>query len=247
MIEFENLDARVAEAVRWYWATREDQGNRQGSGDDQDRGFRRAVTGGGHLDGFANLVIDLLIENGVPEDWIHGRRGGEIPGFFRPTKAWDLLIIADGALVASVEFKSQAGPSFGNNFNNRTEEALGNATDVLTAFEKEVLPSIRKPWLGYLILLEEADGSTSPVRVYEPHFPVDPVFEGASYADRYQILCERLLRERLYDGACFVLSERESGREGGYREPHPELRFRAFASALVSHVEGFLKGLEEEP
>jgi hypothetical protein len=33
-----------------------------------------------------------------------------------------------GSLVATVEVKSQVG-SFGNNFNNRVEEAIGSATD----------------------------------------------------------------------------------------------------------------------
>ena len=33
-----------------------------------------------------------------------------------------------------------------------------------------------------------------------------PEFRGASYRDRYAILVEKLLRERLYDGACLLLS-----------------------------------------
>lgn len=238
---FEDLDGEVADAVQYYWQTRRDQEERQGSEEDSDRGFRAAVTGGGQLDGFANLVVELLVEAGVPEDWISHGWGSDIPGFFRPTKGWDLVVVADGTLLASIEFKSQAGPSFGNNFNNRAEEAIGNATDLLTAYEKEVLPSTRKPWLGYLMLLEEAPGSTRPVRVNEPFFDVDEVFQDGSYADRYQILCERLLRERLYDGTCLLLSERDAGLDGQFREPHPELRFRSFASDLISHAQGFLR------
>lgn len=238
---FSTLDEEVRTAVQHYWKTRQKQGERQGIEGDQDRGYRAAVTGGGQLDGFANLVVNLLIEADVPEDWIFYGRGSDVPGFFRPTKGWDLVIVADGTLVASIEFKSQAGPSFGNNFNNRAEEAIGNAADLLTAYEKEVLPSSRKPWIGYLMLLEESPGSTSPVRVNEPFFAVDEIFRDASYADRYEVLCERLLRERLYDGTCLILSEREPGLEGEYREPHPELRFRSFASDLVAHVEGFLR------
>jgi hypothetical protein len=53
-----------------------------------------------------------------------------LPGFFRPTKEWDLLAIHDGKLLAVIEAKSQVGPSFGNNFNNRTEEAMGSALDL---------------------------------------------------------------------------------------------------------------------
>lgn len=241
---FGDLKSEISSAVQHYWRTRRRQEETQGTDDDQDRGYRAAVTGGGQLDGFAGLVASLLSEAGIPDDWISYGRGSDIPGFFRPTKGWDLVVVADGTLIAVIEFKSQAGPSFGNNFNNRAEEAIGNATDLLTAYEKEVLPSARKPWVGYMMLLEEAKGSTSPVRVNEPFFPVDEAFQGASYADRYEILCERLLRERLYDGTCLVLSDQRTGLEGNYREPHPELRFRTFASDLVAHAEGFLRALE---
>lgn len=234
------LDRRVASAVQYYWSTRQKQGERQGHGDDRDRGLRSAVTGGGHLDGFANLIADLLVESGVPKEWLFGRQGNAIPGYFRPNKEWDLVVVADGRLLASVELKSQAGPSYGNNFNNRAEEALGNATDLLAAYEKEILPSVRKPWMGYLLLLEEDDRSMRPVAVREPHFAVDPVFEGASYARRYQILCERLLREQLYDSACFLLSEKAAGLTGGYHEPHEELRFRGFAASLLGEMTGYL-------
>jgi hypothetical protein len=48
-----------------------------------------------------------------------------------------VLVMADGQLWIAVELKSQAGPSFGNNYNNRIEEALGNATDIRTAHAKE--------------------------------------------------------------------------------------------------------------
>ncbi|MBS3764623.1 MAG: hypothetical protein KGZ25_15095, partial [Planctomycetes bacterium] len=85
------------------------------------------------------------------------------------------------------------------------------------------------------------ENSMRPVSVQEPHFEVAEVFKDASYADRYQILCERLLRKRLYDGACFLLSKREEGLQGNYREPHQELTFKNFASHLIAHVEGYLR------
>ena len=56
------------------------------------------------------------------------------------------------------------------------------------------------------MLLEEAPGSLSPVRAREPHFKVFPEFKEASYAKRYEILLTKLVRERLYDSACFLMS-----------------------------------------
>ena len=41
-----------------------------------------------------------------------------LPGYFRPTKLWDLLVTYKGQLIAAIELKSHVGPSFGNNFNN---------------------------------------------------------------------------------------------------------------------------------
>ena len=86
---------------------------------------RSAVTGGKQMDGFVKLICSLLCEVGIKEACVHCERYIEVPGFFRPEKKWDLIVVVEGTLLASVEFKSQVGPSFGNNFNNRTEEALG--------------------------------------------------------------------------------------------------------------------------
>ena len=57
-------------------------------------------------------------------------------------------MVVDGTLLAAFEFKSQVGPSFGNNFNNRTEEALGSATDLWTAFREGAFQTSQRPWLA---------------------------------------------------------------------------------------------------
>jgi len=188
------------------------------------------------MGGFIQLTRDLLLEAGAPEASVIAGRQVELPGFFRPTKEWDLLVVHRGALLAVVEYKSQVGPSFGNNYNNRTEEAIGSATDLWTAFREHKFDPSPRPWVGYLMLLEETEDSTSPVRVAEPHFEVFADFRGASYARRYEILCDRLIKERLYDGACLVLSEQKGGRRGKYREPVPAFGFERFAKPLVAHV-----------
>ncbi len=171
------------------------------------------------MDGFIKLLARLLAEGGIPDSIIHRKQRIELPGFFRPTKEWDLLVIADGQLLASIELKSHVGPSFSNNYNNRTEEAVGNATDFWTAYREGAFSHSPRPWLGYLMLLEETKGSTRPVKIAEPHFKVLEEFRGASYAERYRQLCRKLVRERLYDAACFLLSSSPGGRRGRYSEP----------------------------
>ena len=188
------------------------------------------------MDGFSNLVAELLVEVGVPELAIYRKKNVGLPGYFRPTKEWDLLVILEGNLLASIEFKSQVGPSFGNNYNNRTEEALGSATDLWTAYREGAFKRSPRPWLGYLMLLEESSNSTRAVRARESHYPVFRQFEDASYARRYELLCERLVRERLYDAACLLLSDQAGGANGAYREPSGEISFANFIASLTAHV-----------
>jgi len=136
--------------------------------------------------------------------------------------------------LCPIEFKSQVGPSFGNNFNNRTEEALGNATDLWAAYREGAFKPSQRPWLGYFMLLEEAPGSTSPVAGSQPHFQVFPEFRGATYAKRYEILLTKLMRERLYDAACFLMTTKTDGLRGEYKEPNAELSFANFIQALLA-------------
>ncbi|MFO0844554.1 MAG: PaeR7I family type II restriction endonuclease [Gemmataceae bacterium] len=195
----EGLEQRLKDAVSFFWRTRAGRSEKQGGEDgDKDRGDRSAVTGGKHLDGFRELVALLLEEVGLKRATIYWRKKTELPGWYRAEKNWDLLVVADDKLVAIVEFKSQVG-SFGNNFNNRTEEALGNASDLWAAYEEGAFRPFDRPWLGYLMLLEDAAGSNNPVKVKEPHFRVFPEFRDASYAERYNQLLTKLMRKRLYD------------------------------------------------
>jgi len=137
------------------------------------------------MNGFVHLVRDLVIDAGIKEHFLSYNRALELPGFFRPTKEWDLLVVKNGELVLALEAKSQVGPSFGNNFNNRTEEAIGSAVDLWTAYREDAFNTTIRPWLGYIFLLEDCQESRVPVRVKEPHFAVLPEFKDASYALRY--------------------------------------------------------------
>lgn len=193
------------------------------------------------MDGFCDLVQWVVAANGMPEASVFVKRGLELPGYFRPTKKWDLVVVHDGTLVAAVEFKSQVGPSFGNNLNNRTEEALGNAADLWTAYRERAFGrGSPRPWLGWIMFLEDCPKSTRPVGVAEPHFKVFPEFVGSSYATRYEFLLRKLIRERHYDGAALILSNRDGAELGNYREPAPDLTIRRVLAGVAAHVQEFL-------
>lgn len=243
MVMMKDLERRIAAAVRHFWRTRTRQRKQQGTRTGKrDSGNRTAATGGKQLDGFTELIADLLVERGLPESVIFrsGREDLTLPGFFRPTKQWDLIVVAGDSLLAAVEFKSLCGPSFGNNYNNRVEEAIGNSTDLWTAYREGAFQTSPRPFLGYLMLLEEAEASTRPVAVHEKHFQVFADYREASYANRCEESVRRLMRERCYDAACLLLSSKPTGARAraGYSEPARDLAFKHFAKLLCNHVLG---------
>lgn len=212
---------RFAEAVRRYWVIRKES----------------TVRGGKQLDALAELVAQIFVDEGFPEDSIRQGTSLELPGYYRPEKKWDLLVVHQGTLAAAIEFKSQVG-SFGKNFNNRAEEAVGSATDIWTAYREGRFGDVR-PWLGYFFLLEDAAESSKPVGAKEPFFKVDEVFKGASYKKRYEIFCRRLLRERLYDAACFVTSSEDP--DSIIEEPASDLSFARFGAEIKGRAKALLE------
>jgi hypothetical protein len=236
------LRDKLKKAVASFWDTRLKQARRQGKKGNRDYGARAAVTGGAQMDSFISLLEDIVGSLGIEDTTIcRKRRLIDLPGFFRPTKEWDLIVFCNGKLLAAVEVKSQVGPSFGNNFNNRTEEAMGSAMDLWTAYREGAFASSPQPWLGYLFLLEECPKSLQPVAVREPHFKVFPEFRGASYAKRYELFCLKLVRERHYSSTCFLMSNKSEGLNGAFSEPSPELTFETFARGLQAHLQAYTK------
>lgn len=231
------MDQKINDAVRSYRATRENQTTKQAGSGKHDQGARGAVTGGAQMDAFADLISAAITETGIPESDIFKKTAVELPGYYRPEKKWDIVVVHNGVLGAVIELKSQMGPSFGNNFNNRTEEAIGSASDIWVAFrEKRFGDHMFRPWLGYLFLLEDCAESTAPVAVREPHFAIDEIFRGASYKKRYEILCERLILERLYESSCFMTA-RFTGAEVHVDEPNTNLSFEHFTASLKGHMQ----------
>lgn len=232
------LDSKIEYAAQYFWSTRARQSTKQKALGVVDAGARSAVTGGKQLVGFEQLTIDIALRSGIEEKSIHQATSLELPGFYRPTKKWDLLVIDEGMLVAAIEFKSQVGPSFGNNFNNRLEEAVGTATDLWTAYREGAFTDSPKPWLGYFFVLEDCEKSRTPVKISEPHFSVFPEFKNASYSDRYTLLLQKLVRERLYDASSLILTQREPFSVAGSKK---EISAKRFFVQFQGHLKAYLE------
>ena len=84
----------ISSAVKSLWVTKEKQGN---------------VLAGKQLDAFLELLTLVAVDAGVPKECVY-LKNNHIPGYYRATKDWDLLIISPkGNLVAAIELKSQVG------------------------------------------------------------------------------------------------------------------------------------------
>jgi hypothetical protein len=249
-----NIEKRLRDAIQSYWRGRAENLEKQKQSGRIDAGTRGEVTGGTQMGALEVLIADVLCEAGLKELDVKTRTALELPGYFRSTKKWDLIVVSQGHLVMAMEFKSQAGKSIGNNVNNRAEEAVGSAKDIWTAFREGRFGSSPTPFLGYFFMLEDRAKVKTPVGNKEPYFSVDPVFRGelhrkgregemkysgVSYSKRYEILCRRLVLERLYTAACFILSTNATPTT--ITQPADDLTFQRYVGALRGHVVTFLE------
>jgi hypothetical protein len=236
-IDLCDYETQAREATMAFWGNREKARRKQIDAGKIDQGERAGVTAGKNMDGFLALIIDIVQANGLKHADIHQNRAVvTLPGYFRPTKLWDALVINKGHLVAAIELKSQVGPSFGNNFNNRTEEAIGTAHDLWTAYREGAFGKQPRPFVGWMMMVEDAPESRRPVTDRSPHFKVLKEFQGASYLARYNILCQRLIQEQLYGAASVLASPRSAIATGDYTEISQLTGLRNFITTLAGHV-----------
>lgn len=134
---------------------------------------------------------------------------------------------------------------------------MGSAKDIWTAFRERRFGDSPTPFLGYFFLLEDRDKVKTPVANKEPYFCVDPVFrgelkrakkgqerhQGVPYSTRYELLCRRLVLERLYTSACFMLAT--NSKTTRITQPAEDLTFQRFAAALRGHAVTFLESVKK--
>ncbi|GAA4497527.1 PaeR7I family type II restriction endonuclease [Gluconacetobacter tumulicola] len=238
-LDLTDYEAKACNATMAFWGNRQKALEAKIEAGTVDTGERGAVTAGNTMDGFTALIIDLVQANGLAHAKIYRRRSVlTLPGFFRPTKLWDILVILDGRLIAAVEMKSHVGPSFGNNANNRAEEAIGTAHDFWTAYREGAFGTdTARPFVGWLVMVEDADKSRRPSqRESSRHFPIFEEFRGASYLDRYDILCKKLVLESLYTAACVLASPRSAVTTGVYEDMSDLTSLKSFVASFAAHI-----------
>ena len=240
-IDLSDFDKLSKEAVRKFWITRELAANKQKTKGVKDTGLRSEVTGGKNMDGFEGLVRDIVVKNGLSENTIFtGRKLGAIPGFFRATKVWDMVIVSENNLVAALEFKSQVGSagkdSYGKNQNNRIEEALGSSVDLWEAYSNGAFGESPKPFVGWLMLVGDLPDAHKVVNNETSNFEIFPEFKGVSYIKRYNIFCRKLIQEQYYTAASIIVSPPSAVNTGAYEEIDQLTSLKTFITSLAGHI-----------
>ena len=236
-LNLSNFEVKAREATKVFWGNREKARQKQLEAGTADEGERAGVTAGKNMDGFIAMMTDLIKDNGLGDADIHLKKAVlTLPGFFRPTKLWDVLVIHQNRLVAAIELKSQVGPSFGNNFNNRAEEAIGTAHDFWTAYREGAYGKHPRPSVGWIIMVEDAPESRRPITNNSPHFPIFSEFNGTSYIERYDMLCQKLAQEQLYSAASIITSARSAEMTGDYADLSGMTSLKTFVTSLAGHI-----------
>lgn len=229
------MNDRIRNALLAMYRNMDDAEKRQDDRGGHDQGARNKVTSGRHLDVVADAIKHDLVDRGFKPESVYYENGClTLPGWFRPTKDWDLMAFDGDELLATVELKS-INSSFGNNCNNRTEESIGSAVDVYHAIKNELFPyRAAPPIAGYVMVVRKCEASTKPTkRKNEPIYPIDPVFDGASYLERLTILCRRLMNERLYQAIWIVAVDPSTGE---VTEPDPGLTYEKFIARIEAQL-----------
>lgn len=249
-LNLDGYDARVSEAIKSFWAVRETDGVRSGK----------------TLDAFVELLTWIVHRNGLPSATVITGRRAQLPGFFRPTKSWDVVIINNSKLIAAIELKSVAD-SFGNNFNNRSEEVIGSAVDIKEALAENVFDGLTRLFTGYLIIVEDCPATQRHVQIQMKYFRameefmaapatrneiyvqdpngLFPTIDGISYMNRFDVLCKRLMQKSLYTAASVIRTPRSAIVNGEYNSVSSDTSIKAFLASLASHV-GTISAIESD-
>jgi hypothetical protein len=224
--------ARITEAVRIWIEDKEEQAARSQASGNAQEGNRAGVTGGNHLRGVNQLIVDEIHAVGAHGLELKQNKQAVLAGWYRSSKAWDLLVLQHGTPILAVEYKSMSG-SVGNNLNNRADEVFGIAEDARQAEAHGILPpNLRR---AYIYLLEVTPKTSKSVDIGRPHGNPDIIFRGASYVDRVAIMCERMRDSGLYHLVWFIGIIRNP--DISFFEPSPEVGWDRFRSDLLAGFE----------
>lgn len=227
MPEANEIQIMTQEALKAFWGVR-----------------TNGVLNGQTMDGFSDMLRYILDLNGISESEIVMGRSAKLPGYFRMSKDWDMVVLkrySDGSqkLLAVIEFKSMHG-SVGNNLNNRTEEAVGSSYDLLKAFEHGAF-GVSRPFLGYIYVMSDhvknkggLDRKGMLFKPLEEYMEFPRTKKPANYEERAELFMVKMVQEQLYDKCALIISDIDN--HGEYRTPNQDLSIELLVRSLVGHI-----------
>jgi len=222
-IDLADYETKARSAVKLFWSSR-----------------KKAGTGkriGGSMTGFIDLISEVVRANGLNNaDIIRKSNLAVLPGHFCPTQSWDLLVMNKGKLIAAIKFDAQVGTSIGKNVKSCCDQAISLAIDFRGVYRRWTFGQGTKPFVGYLVLLEDNPASRAPIKAISPHFPLVPEYRKTSYAELYDNQCKKLIMDGLYTAATVIVSPRTASKSGAYSEMSDMTGLKSFVSTLAGHV-----------
>ncbi|MFB6556445.1 PaeR7I family type II restriction endonuclease [Streptomyces sp. NPDC056405] len=91
------------DAIAAYWGAKELQREQSAIKAAVGAGTAGSVRGGKHFDAIAVLLSKFFLDAGYPPENIRVTKsqGLELPGYYRPQKQWDLVVVHRNTLVAA--------------------------------------------------------------------------------------------------------------------------------------------------
>jgi type II restriction enzyme len=86
------------------------------------------------------------------------------------------------------------------------------------------------------MLVEDAPGSRRLVCDRSPHFPVREEFQGASYLERYNLLCKKLVQEQLYTTTAVLASPQTAIKTGKFSDISDMTSLKTFVTTFAGHI-----------
>ena len=223
LLDLAGYETKARSAVKQFWSTWKKSGT------------KKPMVGS--MEGFTDLITDIVYANGLTRaNVLQQGRPVSLPGHFSPAQSWDLVVVNEGRLIAAMKLDSVPGELLANHVGMGRKEVLSMAMELRAACRGNIFRGTRQPFVGYLVLLEDALSFRCQVTDVSPYFPIFPEFRNTSYANRFNTLCVKLMREGLYTSAAVILSPRRASKSGEYFEMGEDTGLKSFVTTLAGHI-----------
>ncbi len=184
------------------------------------------------------IFADLIHKNGHGDEKIITKGSGlsELPGFYEQTTEWDFMVMRCSRLTAVIRLNIVPNPTEDNE-HHRIAEAVYAAHALQAAYRCGMFgEQAPRPFVGWLMLVEDAPSSRLSTSDRSDHFPVRPEFQGASYLERYNLLCRKLVQENLYTSAAVLASPRTAIATGKFSDVSELTSLKMFVTNFAAHI-----------